>query len=187
MQGLEFDRHGLDALLEGWSEAGQHTNVVQVVAQLQVRTAVAARCLARALSTGDPVLRRSCVNELERFGAAAALAGTGTITAAASTLSAASLPGAGSLTSAAVQEAWRRVFTHNPRLRVRVSQLAQVQGPFTAVHSVIEHIGVGTDVAQAPVVATNVYARGAMGWRLLVHHASAAPPDTGEEVPKILH
>jgi hypothetical protein len=74
LQRLEFDRHELDSLLESWSKAGQHTNVVQVVTQLQVRTAVAARCLARALSTGDPVLRRSCVNELERFGAAAALA-----------------------------------------------------------------------------------------------------------------
>ena len=74
LQRLEFDRHELDPLLEGWSEAGQHTNVVQVVGELQVRTAVAARCLAGALSTGDPALRRSCVNELERFRAAAALA-----------------------------------------------------------------------------------------------------------------
>jgi hypothetical protein len=74
LQRLEFDRHELDPLLEHWSKAGQHTNVVQVVAELQVRNAVAARCLAGALSTGDPALRRSCVYELERFGAAAFLA-----------------------------------------------------------------------------------------------------------------
>ncbi len=74
LQRLEFDRHELDPLLEGWSKAGQQTNVVQVVGELQVRTAVAARCLAGALRTGDPVLRRSCVNELERFRAAGALA-----------------------------------------------------------------------------------------------------------------
>jgi HEAT repeat protein len=73
LQRLEFDRHELDPLLEGWSKAGQYTNVAQVVAELQVHTAVAARCLARALSTRDLALRRSCVNELERFGAAAAL------------------------------------------------------------------------------------------------------------------
>lgn len=74
LQRLVFDRHELDSLLEGWSKAGQLTNVVQVVAELQVRTAVAARCLARALSSGNLALRRSCLNELERFGAAAALA-----------------------------------------------------------------------------------------------------------------
>jgi hypothetical protein len=74
LQRLEFDRHQLDTLLEKWSEAGRHTNVVQVVAGLKVRTALTARCLARALSTGDPALRRSSVTELERFGAAAALA-----------------------------------------------------------------------------------------------------------------
>jgi hypothetical protein len=74
LQRLEFDRHELDSLLEDWFKAGQHTNVVRVVAALRMRTAVAARCLAGALSTGDPALRRSCVNELERFGASAALA-----------------------------------------------------------------------------------------------------------------
>src|SRR5208283_625919 len=67
LRGLEFDRHELDPLLEDWSKAGQHTNVVQAVAELQVRTAVAARCLARALSTGDPALRRSSVDGLVQF------------------------------------------------------------------------------------------------------------------------
>jgi len=42
--------------------------------QLPVRTAVAARCLARALSAGDITLRRSSLNELERCGTSAALA-----------------------------------------------------------------------------------------------------------------
>ena len=36
LQGIEFDQHELDPLLEGWSKAGQHTNVVRVVAELQV-------------------------------------------------------------------------------------------------------------------------------------------------------
>jgi len=64
---LEFDRHEVDPLLERWSTAGQHTNVVRVVAELRVHTAVAARCLAAALSMGDAALRRSCVDELARF------------------------------------------------------------------------------------------------------------------------
>jgi HEAT repeat protein len=40
---------------------------VRVVAELRVHTAVAARCLAAALSMGDAALRRSCVDELARF------------------------------------------------------------------------------------------------------------------------
>lgn len=54
LQKLEFDPHQLDPLLADWSKLGQHTNVVLVVSELQVRTAVAARCLAEALSKGIP-------------------------------------------------------------------------------------------------------------------------------------
>ena len=40
--------------------------------------------------------------------------------------------------------------------------------PFTAVHSVIEHISLRNDESQrAPVVATNIYVRGALGWRMV--------------------
>ena len=67
LQKLEFDRHQLDPLLADWSKQGQHTNVVLVVSELQVRTPVAARCLAEALSKGDTALRGSCVRELQHF------------------------------------------------------------------------------------------------------------------------
>ena len=67
LQRLQIDGHQLDPLLEDWSRKGQHTNVVQVVAELHVRTAVAAGCLVEALSAGDPALRRACVFELEQF------------------------------------------------------------------------------------------------------------------------
>jgi HEAT repeats len=72
LQRLEFDRHELDSLLEDWSKQGRHTNVARVVFELHVRTAVAARCLTAALGMGDRALRRSCIHELEQFGAAAA-------------------------------------------------------------------------------------------------------------------
>lgn len=89
---------------------------------------------------------------------------------------------------AAVREAWRRVFANNHRLQVQVSDLSSMQGPFSAVHSVIEHVGVvGDESVNAPVIATNVYVRGALGWRMLVHHASAAPPDSVPAHPKVLH
>jgi len=67
LQRLQFDGHQLDPLLEEWSRKGQHTNAVLVVAELHVRTLVAANCLVRALSAGDATLRRTCVFELEQF------------------------------------------------------------------------------------------------------------------------
>jgi hypothetical protein len=56
------------------------------------------------------------------------------------------------------------------------------------VHSLIEQIrNSGERSPRAPLAATNIYVRGALGWRLLVHHASPVPPDSIGEGPKILH
>lgn len=86
-----------------------------------------------------------------------------------------------------IREAWRRIFEDGTKLRVQVSTPGVVQTPFTAVHSLIERIGIaGNDETRAPVVATNVYVRGPLGWRMVVHHASPAPP-VPPEAPKILH
>lgn len=89
---------------------------------------------------------------------------------------------------ALVRDAWQRVFEGGARLRVNVGEINVVQGPFASVHSVVEHIGiVGDDSVQAPVVATNVYLRSALGWRLVLHHTSPAPPDSVNSIPKTLH
>jgi ketosteroid isomerase-like protein len=98
-------------------------------------------------------------------------------------------PGGARLTGyALVREAWRQVFENGTRLKVQLLALSTVHGPFTAVHSVIEQIGVvGEKHLAAPVVATNVYARGALGWRMIVHHASPVPPGSVGDVPNVLH
>lgn len=88
---------------------------------------------------------------------------------------------------AEIREAWRRVFENDTKLHVQLSTPSVVHTPFTAVHSLVERINVvGKEDARAPVVATNVYVRGPLGWRMIVHHASAAPP-VPPEAPKILH
>ena len=85
----------------------------------------------------------------------------------------------------AVREAWRRIFEGGARLRVRVSHPTSVQGPFAALQTVIEHIAVRDDESlRAPVVATNIYLRGPLGWRLVIHHASPVPPDSVAEAPR---
>lgn len=89
---------------------------------------------------------------------------------------------------AMVREGWRRIFEGGTRLKVQLLALSTVHGPFTAVHSVIEQIDlVGEKHLSAPVAATNVYVRSAVGWRMIVHHASPVPPDSIDETPSILH
>jgi len=89
---------------------------------------------------------------------------------------------------ALVREAWRRIFEGGSRLKVQLLALSTVHGPFFAVHSVIEQIGiVGEKHLSAPVAATNVYVRGAMGWRMIVHHSSPVPPNSIGDAPVVLH
>jgi ketosteroid isomerase-like protein len=95
---------------------------------------------------------------------------------------------------ATVQEAWRRIFDHGRKLEVRLSVPTVVTTPFAVVHSLIEHIRVQTGrgvgegaINQAPVAATNIYVRGALGWRMVAHHSSPVPPDSLSEAPKVLH
>ena len=99
-------------------------------------------------------------------------------------------PGGARMTGyASVREAWRRIFESGQRLIVSVTQPVILQGMLVSVHSVCEQIGL-RDAATgqtAPLVATNVYVRGPLGWRLLLHHASPSPPESPSEIPKTLH
>ncbi len=88
----------------------------------------------------------------------------------------------------AIREAWRRVFESSARLSIRVQHQSHLRSPFVAVHSLIEYLSVQDDESlRAPIVATNIYMRGPLGWRLVVHHASPMPPDPPADIPKILH
>lgn len=89
---------------------------------------------------------------------------------------------------ALVREGWRHIFEGGTRLKVQLLALSTVHAPFTAVHSVIEQISViGQKHLAAPVVATNVYIRGALGWRMIVHHSSPVPPSSIGDAPQVLH
>lgn len=91
---------------------------------------------------------------------------------------------------AQVRESWRQIFGGGPHLKVRISNPIYMQGLLLSIHCVQENITVaGDDQPQPPVTATNVFVRGAVGWRMLVHHASASPlpPQTVTGTPKTLH
>ena len=90
-----------------------------------------------------------------------------------------------------VREAWRQIFAGGQTLRFRLRQQQALNGMTLVVHSVYEQITVANEARARPaVIATNVYMRTESGWRIVVHHASAAPvaPETeGKRAAKTLH
>ncbi len=80
----------------------------------------------------------------------------------------------------AVKESWHEILTQGA-LHIRATKLVTTQSMMSTVHSLIEAITVrsqaGSEVAHC--YATNVYHKGPTGWRMVMHHASAAPEQTG--------
>ncbi len=89
---------------------------------------------------------------------------------------------------AAVRESWRQIFAGGARASVRLSDAVRRQGILLAHHSVHEHYTVpGEEVPRPPVVASNVFVRGAQGWHLLSRHASGAPAPLAADISATLH
>jgi len=94
----------------------------------------------------------------------------------------------------AVRESWRRIFAAGPGLRIQPSRLRVTSTLQTAIHTLYENLSVpGQSHTSAPIIATNVYLRTRNGWRLQLHHASAAPDHppaheaADEGQPPLLH
>ncbi|MFJ3055774.1 YybH family protein [Herbaspirillum sp. NPDC087042] len=85
-------------------------------------------------------------------------------------------PGAQRLVGhAEIRSVWEDILG-NGGLHIRPRQLHATQNMMTAVHSVIEEIDHGPqEQPDVHVIATNVYLKTALGWRMVMHHASVAP------------
>ena len=86
--------------------------------------------------------------------------------------------------AAAIRASFEAIFA-NGAINAAPERVRRVLTHSSAVHSVLERVAVmGADGPQAAwVIATNVYLKGALGWRLVVHHAS---PGTPQEVQEII-
>ena len=100
-------------------------------------------------------------------------------------------PRGGRVTGVAqVRESWRQVFASAQNVRFQVRNQHMLQAMMVAVHSVYEQITIGGEGrTRACMVATNIYMRTDHGWRMMVHHASPAPPgeDSEPRRAKMLH
>ena len=92
----------------------------------------------------------------------------------------------------AIKDSWQEILTQGA-LHIRPEKLVTTQSMMSTVHSLIEEVTVRgqgrTEVAHC--YATNVYHKGPTGWRMVMHHASAAPEQSGmlerHETSGLLH
>jgi ketosteroid isomerase-like protein len=79
----------------------------------------------------------------------------------------------------AIRESWRQLFESGTRLIIRPSRPVQWLNVMTAVHTVHQHVHIdGDHRLHPPIIATNVFSRGAVGWKMVLHHASPRPTPT---------
>jgi uncharacterized protein (TIGR02246 family) len=83
----------------------------------------------------------------------------------------------------AIRAAFDAMFS-NGTIDARPEKVRRLQTHSCAVHSVLEQVRVMTEEGpqSAWVVATNVYVKGAQGWRLVAHHASPGSPREVQEI-----
>ena len=91
----------------------------------------------------------------------------------------------------AIRESWRQLFASGARITVSATHPVRWSNLMTAVHTVHQHVHVeGDDRLHPPIIATNVFARGALGWKMLMHHASPAPDMDNlhsNDCPHVIH
>ena len=93
-------------------------------------------------------------------------------------------PGGPRLIGAAAIRASFEAMFGNGAINAFPEKVRRVLSHSSAVHNVLERVQVMTQdgLQSAWVIATNVYLKGAHGWRLVAHHAS---PGTAREVEEI--
>lgn len=84
----------------------------------------------------------------------------------------------------AVRAAFEAFFA-NGSVQVSPHKVRRLEAGNCSVHSVVERVAIMTDDGprHAWVMATNVYAKTAQGWRLVAHHASPGSPVEPSEGP----
>ncbi|MBK1714300.1 YybH family protein [Rubrivivax gelatinosus] len=101
-------------------------------------------------------------------------------------------PGGGRVVGVAAIRASYEVMLGDGGLPILTEALHRMQRADCAVHHLVERIAVDTARGRSElrVLATNVYLKTALGWRLAAHHATQAAPDdrpAPEPVPTTLH
>ena len=85
----------------------------------------------------------------------------------------------------AIRDSWQGILGANRNLQVNLARSVRWTSMLMSVHSVIEQVTIdGGDPSERgtlTLAATNVFVRGADGWRLLSHHSSAISDSPDQE------
>ena len=83
----------------------------------------------------------------------------------------------------AIRTSFEGIFA-NGAIPAEPEKVRRVTTHAVAVHSVVERVRVMTDEGPqaAYVIATNVYVKTGLGWRMVVHHASPGSPREIQEI-----
>jgi len=85
----------------------------------------------------------------------------------------------------AVRSGWEQLFSGDASLTFRLQEIVVIESVGMAMQSAIELVSLGADGStRGYAVATNVFLRTPVGWRLLVHHASSVPATTAPSAPE---
>jgi ketosteroid isomerase-like protein len=82
-----------------------------------------------------------------------------------------------------VHSAFAPLFEGDMRLDIQVRHIRWLELGDLAIHYVEELVRVPGRPPQPPFFATNVYRKGASGWRMVLHQNSPAPPPPGAMPP----
>jgi ketosteroid isomerase-like protein len=91
----------------------------------------------------------------------------------------------------AIRASWTEIFSGGPGFKLKVSEVRAITGQTLAIRTVYETlIPPDGGPSATPILATNIYALTPSGWRMVLHHASAAPAGTTAEeqgTGRVLH
>lgn len=83
----------------------------------------------------------------------------------------------------AIRASWEQIF-EGGGVQIRPVQAHVTQNMMTSVHSIIEEVH--RSISQPKdihILATNVYMKTPLGWRLAIHHASVVPGQAPSDMP----
>jgi ketosteroid isomerase-like protein len=92
----------------------------------------------------------------------------------------------------AIRATFEAMFADGGSVRAWPERVRKIDSVASSVHNLIERVEVltGAGPTDAWVIATNVYHRTALGWRMVAHHASPGTTSDIQEVsdaPSVLH
>lgn len=87
----------------------------------------------------------------------------------------------------AVTHGWREILSGGVDMRFSIEPIQRYAQDDLVILIVNEIITVGNGKRVAPMVSTNVYRKGALGWRMLTHHAGPAPSPDGADSSQAVH